>query len=179
MFSTPATLIETPVRQRISASPGRGGCVCGQYLKGGRIPAAILQRVLQEGAGMLRGFVSIGIIRMLDGVHVSVCTLVGHRRFPELPEIGDVMLFSPQQAARLDFDVWPLGGSPTRDAVRAEVESARRDPLAGVSGHDIYVYGFELEVPTLDDARKLYDFMRREHGFEIDCYSINALDPSA
>ncbi|MBD9478806.1 hypothetical protein [Pseudoxanthomonas sp. PXM02] len=116
---------------------------------------------------------------MVDGVHVSVCTLMGRRRFPELPEIGDVMSFPPRRAARLDFDVWPLGGSPTGDAVRAEVYSASRDPLAMMSGTDIHVLAFELEVPDLDDARKLCDFMQREHGFEIDLYSINALDPGA
>lgn len=93
--------------------------------------------------------------------------------------MGDVVSFPPQRSARLDFEVWPLGGSLSTDAVIVEIESARRDPLAAVSGTDLYVYGFELEVPTLDHARKLCEFMQREHGFEIDRYSINALDPDA
>ncbi|MDR7069755.1 hypothetical protein J2X02_002606 [Pseudoxanthomonas japonensis] len=134
---------------------------------------------LAEGARMLRGFVSIGVILVADGVHVSVCTLLGRRGFLELPEMCDVISFPSQHSSRLNFEVWPLGGSPATEAVMVEVESARGDPLAGVSGHDIYVYGFELVVPTLEDARELCDFMQREHGFEIDRYSINALDPDA
>ena len=42
--------------------------------------------------------------------------------------------------------------------------------------NEIYVYGFEIEVPTLEDARLLCDFMGQQYGFEIDGYSINVLD---
>lgn len=107
-----------------------------------------------------------------------VCTLFAKREFPVRPMLGERIAFWSAKDAPVSFDAITVCGVQSHHYVSTEIDELAHHfhPDEGQPIGSTLLRCAPIAVATVEDARKVVQFLSKQHGFELDPYGPSGLE---